>query len=183
MIWILALAVFLALAMALGFNALARMRNVVRNAWSDIDVQLKRRADLVPNLVETTKAYAGFEKSVLEEVARARSDAERTALTPSARAKAEDDLGLRIERVIAVAEAYPELKASAQYLRLQQELTTTEGKIASARQYYNAAVRDYNTMLETFPLAIVGALFNFKKAEFFDVETPAERDAPSATIS
>ncbi len=165
------------------YNALARMRNVVRNAWSDIDVQLKRRADLIPNIVETTKGYSGFERDTLEAVVRARTEAESGSHSPSERARKEDQLGQRVTQIIAVAEKYPELKASAQFLRLQEELAITENNIASARRYYNAATRDLNTMLDSFPLGWIGALFRFRKEEFFSVDTPDERESPSAKMN
>ncbi|MCH8274382.1 MAG: LemA family protein [Armatimonadetes bacterium] len=181
--WVLLLAVALFLMLlAYAYNALARMRNVVRGAWSDIDVQLKRRADLVPNLVETAKGYAGFEQTVLQEVVRARSGASAGQMGPARRAAAEEELAARIERVIAVVEAYPELKSSAHFMRLQEELSETEDSIANARRYYNAAVRDFGTMLDSFPLGLVGLAFRFRKAEFFSVTDPVERRAPSARM-
>jgi LemA protein len=182
MIYFIAFIALVLVAAVLGFNSLARIRNVVRSAWADIDVQLKRRADLVPNLVETAKGYSGFERAVLEEVTEARSRVSNEGLSPAARADAEGALADRITRVIAIAESYPELKASANFIRLQDELSNTENKLASARQYYNAAVRDLNTMTETFPLRIIAGLFGFKRAEFFNVDNAEDREAPSARI-
>ena len=182
MVYILLAAAVLLVFLVWGFNSFARMRNVVRNAWADIDVQLKRRSDLVPNLVETTKGYSGFERTVLEEVTAARTKAADSALAPPARASADAALAGRIAQITAVAESYPELKASAQYIRLQDELSHTENQLASARQYYNAAVRDLNTMLETFPLGVLGRSFGFTKAEFFSVDDAHEREAPSAEM-
>lgn len=168
-------------ALVWAYNSLARMRNIVRNAWADIDVQLKRRADLVPNLVETARGYSGFEREVLENVAAARSAA-GASRSPSERAEAEDKLGARIVQVLAVAEQYPELKSSVQFLRLQEELSGTENSIAYSRQYYNAAVRDYNTMLDQFPLGTIGAAFGFRRVEHFSVDEQSERAAPSARM-
>lgn len=180
---LLAVVAALLVILVFGFNSLARMLNVVKNAWADIDVQLKRRADLVPNLVETTKGYSGFEQKVLEEVTEARSRVGNSSLPPSERANAENALAGRIVQVLAVAEQYPELKSSAHFMRLQEELSTTENKLASARQYYNAAVRDYNTMLGTFPLGLLAAIFQFRQREFFTVDEESERETPSARIS
>ena len=162
------------------YNSLAKMGNVVRSAWSDIDVQLKRRANLVPNLVETAQGFSGFEQSVLVEVTRARSETTVQDLSPAARAGTERKLSERITRLLAVVEQYPELKSSAHYLRLQNELSDTENKIANARRYYNAAVRDYNTLVESFPTGTVGAAFAFQIAEFFELEDEEERSVPSA---
>lgn len=182
MIWIIIVAAALTALLVWGFNSLARMRNVVRNAWSDIDVQLNRRADLIPNLVETTKGYSGFERETLESVMRARNEIISHDHTPAQRADKEQQLIERVTQIVAVAENYPELKASAQYMRLQQELSETETNIANARRYYNAAVRDMNTMLDSFPLGMIGFAFGFRKSEFFSVDSPEERDAPSAKM-
>lgn len=179
-VWI-AIAAVVILAI-LGYNSLAKMRNVVANAWSDIDVYLKRRADLIPNLVDTTKAYSGFERDTLESVTRARSDALAAGASPNARAEAESALASRIHQLIAVAENYPELKASAQYLRLQEELGEAEDKISYARQYYNAAVRDFNTSIDRFPQSMLAAAFGFKRAEFFALDEPDQREAPKAAL-
>ncbi len=179
-VWI-ALAAVAILAIV-GYNSLAKMRNVVANAWSDIDVYLKRRADLIPNLVDTTKAYSGFERDTLESVTRARNDALSAGASPHARAEAENALATRVHQLIAVAESYPELKASAQYLRLQEELGETEDKISYARQYYNAAVRDFNTSIDRFPQSILAATFGFKRAEFFALDEPDQREAPRAEL-
>lgn len=182
MIWTAIVALALVGFLIWSFNSLARMRNVVRNAWSDIDVHLKRRADLIPNLVETTKGYSGFERETLESVMKARNEIASHAYSPAQRAAKEQQIAERVTQIVAVAENYPELKASAQYIRLQQELSDTETNIANARRYYNASVRDLNTMLDSFPLGVVGSLFGFKKAEFFSVESPDQRDAPSAKM-
>jgi LemA protein len=165
---------------AWGYNSLTRMRNVVSNAWADIDVQLKRRAELIPNLVETTKGYSSFEREVLEDVTTARAQTTDAGLGPGAKAAADDKLASRVNQIMAVVENYPELKASANFLRLQDELGKTETTLASARQYYNAAVRDFNTMQAQFPLSLLASIFGFHKSEFFSVDTEGERQAPSA---
>lgn len=179
---IIVIAAALVIGLVVLYNRLANLRNVVRAAWSDVDVQLKRRAELIPNLVETAKGYSGFEQQTLESVTRARTAASAGEMTPKQRASAEAELGERLQRMLAVVENYPELKASAQFLRLQEELSATETNIANARRYYNAAVRDYNTLVESFPSAILANLFGYRKAEFFELDSPAEADAPSASI-
>lgn len=182
MLWlIIGIGVFVLCLIVWGYNSLARMHNVVRNAWSDIDVQLKRRSDLVPNLVETVRGYSGFEESVLRSVTEARQRADLTGLSPLQRAEVESDLARRIFEITAIVENYPDLKASAQYLRLQNELSGTETNIANARRYYNASVRDFNTMLDSFPLGLVGALAGFKRREFFELESVDEREPPSVS--
>jgi LemA protein len=166
----------------LAYNSLAQLRNLVANAWADIDVYLKRRADLVPNLVETTKAYSGFERETLESVTQARAEALSAGPNPGARAEAENKLANRVHQMIAIAEQYPELKASSQYLRLQEELSDTEDKISYARQYYNAAVRDMNTTIDRFPQNMVASAFGFKRAEFFSLDEPDQRETPRADL-
>lgn len=170
--------ILIAVGFAAVYNSLARMRNTVRTAWSDIDVYLKRRADLIPALVETTKGYSGFERDTLEAVTRMRSGAADSSLPPGERAKAVEDLESRLISILAVAEQYPELKASANFLKLQQELTDTESLLANARRYYNAAVRDYNTLIHSFPSGLVAAIGGFRPAEFFSIEDDAERHTP-----
>lgn len=173
----------LAIGLIAGFNALTKMRNVVKNAWSDIDVQLKRRADLIPNLVETTKGYSGFERDVLEGVTSARQQATAGGLSPHARATVETALATRLTQIIGIAESYPELKASANFLKLQEDLRDTEDKLASARQYYNAAVRDFNTLIELFPWGLIANTFGFSRAEHFSIDEAEQRDAPSAKLN
>lgn len=163
-----------------GYNQFARMRNIVRNAWSDIEVMLERRASLIPNLVESVKGFSGYERDTLEAVVKARAHA-HGAIGAASRAVAEDQLASRVRQIIAIAEDYPELKASANFIQLQEELRVAEDKIASARQYYNAAVRDLNTMIETFPLGLIGAACGFKRGEFFSADEPAHA-APSTKM-
>lgn len=157
------------------YNSLLRGRNYVKAGWADVDVYLKRRAELIPNLVETTKGYSGFERDVLENVAKARSTA-----NVGDRAEVEEAIAGRVVQLIAVAEQYPELKASTNFIQLQEELSETENKIASARQYYNGAVRDYNTLVESFPTTLFAKAFGFQHAEFFSIDTLSERSTPKA---
>lgn len=151
------------------FNTLIRKRNQVSNAWSDIDVQLKRRYDLIPNLVETVKGYKNFEASTLENVTKARTAA-MGAGSPDEKAKAENALSGTLKTLFAVAESYPDLKASQNFQQLQTQLSTLENDIQSARRYYNAASRDFNDSLQVFPNNLIAGMFNFKASEFFGVE-------------
>lgn len=172
-----ALGVVLVLALILIsiYNKLITLRNTVKSSWSDIDVQLKKRYDLVPNLVETVKGYAAHEKTVFEKVTQARSMAMQ-ATAPAEKAKAENMLGETLKSLFAVAEAYPELKANVNFLQLQTQLQELENNIEYARRYYNAVVRDFNITIESVPSNIVASMFNFKQAEFFELAAPeAER--------
>ena len=153
------------------YNRLVRTRNRVDNAWSQIDVQLRRRYDLIPNLVEAVKGYASHEREVFDHVAEARAEAERAG-TVGDQAQAENQLTRGLRRLIAVAEAYPQLKASENFLALQEELTATESKIAYARQFYNDQVAALNTYIQSFPSALVARLGNFPPRQFFDIEDP-----------
>jgi LemA protein len=157
------------------FNRLVKLRNTVRAAWSDIDVQLKKRADLVPNLVEAVKGYSAHEKTVFEAVTSARSTALK-ALTPSSRSDAEAELGRSIGGLVALAEAYPQLMASQGYLALQGQLTQVEDDIEHARRYYNAVVRDFNTARESFPSNAVAGLFRFAQAEPFGLDAGRQEE-------
>ena len=160
------------------YNSLVRMRNLIEEAWRQIDVELHRRYDLIPNLVETVRGYAAHESGVFEAVTRARASAAQPQPSLEARAQAENALTETIGRLFAVAEAYPELKANQNFLALQQELTNTEDRIANGRRYYNATVRDYNTKIETFPQSIIASMFNFKRAAYFEAQG-ASRDVVS----
>jgi LemA protein len=153
------------------YNRLVRTRNRVDNAWSQIDVQLRRRYDLIPNLVETVKGYAAHERELFEDVARARAQGEAATTVPD-QAHAENELTRGLRRLIAVAENYPQLKASENFLALQEELTATESKIAYARQFYNDQVAALNTYILSFPSAIVARLGTFKPRQFFDIDDP-----------
>ncbi len=156
------------------FNSLVSRKNRVAEAWSDIEVQLKRRYDLIPNLIETVKGYATHEKSILENVTKARTAAMSTE-DPKAKLQAENQLSQTLKSLFAVAENYPQLKANENFGKLQDELTDTEDKIQAARRFYNGNVRDYNTAIEVFPKNIIAGAFGFKQKELFDVDNDAER--------
>jgi LemA protein len=151
----------------LGYNGLVKRRNQVDNAWSQIDVQLERRHDLIPNLVETVKGYAAHERGTFEAVTAARANA-INAQTPADQAQAENVLSGALKSLFAVAEAYPDLKANQNFLNLQEALTSTEDKVAYARQFYNDSVLGYNTKIQQFPTVILAGMFHFEKREFFD---------------
>ena len=159
------------------YNRLQRLRIRSQGAWSDIDVQLKRRHDLIPNLVETVKGYASHEKETLEAVMAARSGA-MSARGPAESGAAEGMLTATLGRLFAVAEAYPDLKANQNFLQLQQELGQTENAIGFSRQSYNSSVGDYNEQIAVFPASIVAGLFNFEPGAFFEVADSAQREAP-----
>jgi LemA protein len=159
------------------YNGLVRKRNEVKNSWSQIDVQLKRRHDLIPNLVETVKGYATHEKSTLEEVVRARGQAV-SASGVQQKAQAESALSGALGRLMVVVEQYPDLKANQNFLALQEELTSTENKIGFARQYYNDSVMTYNTAIQSFPAVIVAGTMGFHQEPFFELEDQAEREVP-----
>jgi LemA protein len=181
-VWILlGLVVLLAVVGVVMYNGLIGLRNKVEEGWRQIDVELKRRHDLIPNLVETVKGYASHERGTLEDVMAARSAAMSGASTPAAAAQSEGQLSQALGRLMAVAEAYPDLKANQSFLALQQELTSTEDRIASSRRYYNALVRELNTKVESVPSNLVANIANVKRAEYF--ETPAtEAVVPSISF-
>jgi LemA protein len=154
------------------YNRLVRARVRVQNAWSQIDVQLRRRYDLIPNLVESVKGYAAHERELFEEVTRARSQAQAAGGVQQ-QAEAENEVTRSLGRLLAVAERYPDLKASENFLALQEELTGTESRIAYARQFYNDQVSHLNTLVQSFPSRIVASLGKFQPAEFFEIEEPA----------
>lgn len=156
------------------YNGLVRRRMRVDEAWSDIEVQMKRRYDLIPNVVETVKGYAAHEKDVLESVTNARTQA-MGAKNPNERLQAENMLSGTLKTLFAVAENYPDLKANANFLDLQRELADTENKLQSARRFYNTVVLDYNTMIHTFPPVLIAGSFGFTKRDFFDLEEEAAR--------
>jgi LemA protein len=157
------------------YNGLVRARVRVREAWSGIDVQLKRRTSLIPNLVETVKGYAAHEREVLESVTRARAQLE-SATSPREAAQADNMLQATLRSLFAVAEAYPDLKANQNFLELQRELSDTEDKIAYSRQFYNTNVGNYNERLQTFPTVIIGNMFSFTAEEFYEAEEEARQD-------
>jgi len=163
------------------YNGLVKLRNTSEQAWSDVDVQLKRRYDLVPNLVETVKGYASHEKDTFEKVVQARNQAMQ-ATSPGDKAQAENFLQSTLKSLFALAEAYPELKANQNFIQLQTELSNIEEQIQLARRYYNAVVRDLNTKIESVPSNIVANMFNFQKKEFFELESAEERKAPQVSF-
>jgi LemA protein len=160
------------------YNGLVQLKVRADNAWSDIDVQLKRRHDLIPNLVETVKGYAAHEKETFENVARYRSAA-MAATSAEDRAQAEGQLTQALRGLLAVAEAYPELKANTQFQALQQSLSDLEETLQNARRYYNAVVRDLNTKIQSFPSNLIAGMFNFQPRPFFEISDPTERAVPS----
>ena len=169
---VIALVVIVVLALILAYNGLVRQRNRIDNAWSQIDVQLKRRYDLIPNLVETVKGYAAHERQVFENVTQARANA-INAQGPAQQGEAENVLSGALRSLFAVAEAYPELKANQNFLSLQEELTSTEDRVAYARQFYNDSVLSYNNKLQTFPRNVIAGMFSFEKREYFEGEPEA----------
>jgi LemA protein len=165
------------------FNGLVRLRNQVKNAWAQIDVQLKRRHDLIPNLVETVKGYKDFERATLEAVTKARNVAQQAiGQGVGAQAKAEGELSGALTRLLAVVERYPDLKANQNFLALQEQLTSTENKISFSRQFYNDSVLNYNNKTQMFPSNIVAAMTGFKQGEFFQVEKAEEREVPKVSF-
>jgi LemA protein len=180
-LWIvLGLAVLLVVLVGLGYNRLVRLRNEANTGWSNIDVQLERRGDLIPNLVETVKGYAAHERGVFDEVTKARAALQQAA-TPAAAGEANDVLTAALGRLFAVAEAYPELKASENFLRLQDELTDTEDKISAARRYYNSTVMHYNNGIQSLPWVLVARPLGFREREFFSAE--GETATPQVTFT
>ena len=176
-IWILLGIVFILLVWFIGtYNGLIRLRNQTDEAWSDIDVQLKRRYDLIPNLVETVKGYASHESTVFQKVTEARTAA-MSATHPAEQAKAENMLTGALKSLFAVAENYPELRASENFAKLQDELADTENKIQAARRFYNGNVRDLNTKMQVFPTNLVAGMLGFKEREFFEIEEAGQREA------
>jgi len=178
-VWIgLAVVAVLALALALTYNQLVRLRNLVQESWRQVDVELKRRHDLIPNLVETVKGYASHEREVFDAVTTARSAAAAPGSSPADQARQEGALGQALGRLFAVAEAYPDLKASGNFQELQRQLAETEDRIAASRRFYNANVRALNTRVESFPSNIVAGMFGFHQEEYFEVGDEQVRSAP-----
>jgi LemA protein len=175
------LAVLLVIYAIVTFNSLVRLRNQAEEAFSDIDVQLKRRHDLIPNLVETVKGYAAHERQVFENVTAARASAV-AASGPEDQARAENQLTGALRQLFAVAENYPDLKASQNFLELQNELTDTEDKIQASRRFYNMTVRDLNVKIEQFPSSAVARFANARQREFFEMEEPADREVPAVSF-
>jgi LemA protein len=168
----------------MSYNGLVRLRNQVKNAWAQIDVQLKRRHDLIPNLMETVKGYMKHERETLEAVTNARNLAQKAVGTGvGSQAKAEGELSGALSKLLAVVENYPDLKANQNFLALQEELTSTENKISFSRQYYNDSVLTYNNKTQMVPSNIIAGMFGFKHGEFFEVTVAAEREAPKVSFS
>jgi LemA protein len=181
MVWIVAVVVVLLLLfVAATYNRFVRGKNRVENAWAQVEVQLKRRWDLIPNLVETVKGYAAHEQGTFEAVTEARAGAQR-ATTPQQTAAAEGVLGQALGRLFAVAEAYPELKADANFRQLQDELSETENRIAVSRQIYNDATLTYNNSIQVFPGVLIAGPFGFTAKEFFETDA-AQREAPDVSF-
>jgi LemA protein len=176
-----ALAASIAIWLALAFNQLVRANNLVREAWSEIDVQLKRRADLIPNLVATVRGYLQHERGLLESVTELRGRS-LAAATPRERGAAESALSRSLGTLVATAEAYPDLKANQSFLELQRELSEIEEQLQLARRYYDGAVREYNILAESFPSNLAATAFGFRPAEYFEIEAPAERAVPAVAF-
>ena len=181
MLYLLGVVVIVALLAVVLYNRLVRTRNMVDNAWSQVDVQLKRRLDLIPNLVETVKGYAAHEQGTFDAVVTARAKA-TTASTVADVAAADGMLTQALRGLLAVAEAYPDLKASSNFLSLQEELSTTENKVAFSRQFYNDNVRNLNTAVKTIPTSFFAGFAKVTEREFYEVEDPQSRNAPKVTF-
>jgi LemA protein len=183
MTWLIVLIVLVVLAAAVGlflYNSLITKRNRVESAWSQIDVQLKRRNDLIPNLVETVKGYAAHERGTLDAVVQARNAA-MSATTPVAAAQAENQVVGALRQLFALSEAYPDLKANQNFLSLQEELSATEGRVAYARQFYNDSVLAYNTAIQKFPASAIAGRMRFRAREYFEADEGA-RQAPTVSF-
>ncbi len=183
-LWVvLALVVLLAVAVAVSYNRFVRQRNLVQESWRQIDVELKRRHDLIPNLVQTVKGYAAHEREVFDAVTRTRAEAAAPGSSPAEQGRQEGLLGQALGRLFAVAEAYPDLKASTNFLELQRELSDTEDRIAAGRRFYNGNVRGLNTRVESVPSNVVAGVFGFRQAEYFEVTDESVRSTPDVSFS
>lgn len=185
LLWVLlGIIVVLLLFYVVTYNGLVGLRNQVKNAWAQIDVQLKRRYDLIPNLMETVKGYMKHERETMEAVTNARNLAQKISDGGvAARSKAELELGSALGRLLAVAESYPDLKANQNFLALQEELASTENKISFSRQFYNDSVLNFNNKIQMFPSNIIAGMAGFKAGEFFEVTAANEREAPKVSFS
>ena len=181
MTWFLIFLAIVAIGGITIYNSLVKLRTQAQGAWADIDVQLKRRWDLIPNLVETVKGYASHEKDTLEAVINARNRA-MSATGPADKAQAENMLTGALKSLFALSEAYPDLKAVEGFTQLQGTLDEIEDAVQSSRRYYNAVVRDYNTKVEQFPSVLVANAFRFQKEEFFELDDEAQREAPTVSF-
>jgi LemA protein len=184
-VWVIVgLVVLLIITFIAVYNSLVKLRNQVKNAWAQIDVQLKRRYDLIPNLMETVKGYMKHERETLEAVTNARNLAQQAASSGvGARSKAEGELSSALSKLLAVVENYPDLKANQNFLALQEELTSTENKISFSRQFYNDSVLNFNNKTQMFPSNIIAGMTGFKAEEFFEVTVDAEREAPKVSFT
>ncbi len=183
-LWIVVGAVLLVLIWAMTtYNGLVRVRNHCDEAWSNVETELKRRYNLIPNLVETVKGYAKHEQEVLERVIAARNKARANEGSPQSQADDENVLVGGLRQMFLLAEGYPDLKANQNFLSLQDELTTTENRIQRARRFYNANVRDLANRIETFPSNLLAGLYGFQKKEFFEIEDSSQREAPKVDLS
>ena len=179
MMWVGLIGVIVVTWMVLTFNRLTRLRQLGDNAWADIDVQLKRRHDLIPSVVAVVKGHAGYERETLEALVAARGRAvEAAAAGPAARYREEHSVGGGVRNILAIAEAYPDLRAAASFAGLQRTLTDVEDHLQNARRYYNAVVRDFNTAIAQFPANLIAAPLAFRPREFFGIDDPAERAVP-----
>ena len=180
---IIVLAVVLVLFLLFTYNGLIRVRNQMKNAWAQIDVQLKRRHDLIPNLVETAKGYMTHERETFESITKARNLAQKAVGTSvGAQSKAEGELSSVLSKLLMVVENYPDLKANTNFLALQEELSSTENKIGFSRQFYNDSVMGYNNKIQMFPSNVIAGMFGFKTGEFFEIEVAAERAVPKVSF-
>jgi LemA protein len=178
-LWILiGVVVLAAIGGVVSYNRFISQKNLIKDAWANIDTELKRRYDLIPNLVEIVKGYASHEKEIFEEVARARSMAAGATGSPASQAAAEGPLVAALGKLFAVAENYPDLKANQNFLELQRELTNTEDRLQTARRFYNANVREYNQRVKQFPSVVVANAFHFEEAEFFEVDETVREAGP-----
>jgi LemA protein len=168
---------------AIMYNRFIRYRNLLTEAWSGIDVQLKRRHDLIPNVVETVKGYAQHERKAFEEITRLRSKLSDQSMTVQEKGKLENSFTQALKSIFAVAEAYPDLKANQNFIELQKTLADIEEQLQLARRYYNGTARDYNIMVESFPNNLLAGLFRFTKAEFFEIELATERETPEVKFT
>lgn len=177
-----AIALILVLWAVVTYNRFARLRQHINESWSDIDVELKRRYDLIPNLVATVKGYASYERETLERIVELRNRAMANRGSAASQAVDESALMIGLKQLFAVVEAYPQLKADAHFLALQEELANTEDRIAASRRFYNGNVRDMNTLLLTFPTSVIGNWFDFEAGSYFELDSEAERVVPSVTL-
>jgi LemA protein len=182
-LWIvLGLIVLVAIGAVVSYNRFVSQKNMIRDAWANIDTELKRRYDLIPNLVETVKGYASHEREVFENVTKARAMATAATGSPAEQAAAEGPLVAALRQLFAVAENYPELKANQNFLALQQELANTEDRLQTARRFYNSNVRDYNSRVQSFPSMVIANAFGFKAEEFFEIDD-ATREAGAPKVN